>query len=409
MNNRVVVTGGGMVSALGTNWEEVKSKLQSNVSAVKTMDNFKELKNMYSHLAAPVECQFPDIFTVKNTRTMGRVSKLSVYATELALIDSGLKNSPSLKNGSTGVAYGSSSGSTDAATDFIKMIIDKDIDGINATTYPRMMSHTAAVNIALFYNTQGRIIPTSCACTSSSQAIGYAFETIKLGKQDVMIAGGAEELCPSINAVFDVLYATSIKNDDPLHTPRPFDEKRDGLVVGEGAGTLILESYDHATKRKANILAEVVGFGTNSDGRHITLPEAKTMAQAIYLALEDANISNAAIGYVNTHSTGTLHGDIAESHATHKVFGKNIPISSIKGNIGHTLGACGAIEALASIYMMQDNYFMHTLNLENIDPKCANLDYIVNEFRPIDCQYVMSNNFAFGGINTSLIFKKYDL
>jgi 3-oxoacyl-[acyl-carrier-protein] synthase II len=221
-----------------------------------------------------------------------------------------------------------------------------------------------------------------------------------------MIAGGAEELCASEAAVFDTLFATSVRNDAPGTTPSPFDADRDGLVIGEGAGTLILEEMEHAKARGAKIYAEVVGFGTNSDGCHVTQPNAVTMKIAMQLALTDAGLAPSAIGYVNAHGTGTQHGDIAESQATMNLFGSRMPISSLKSYMGHTLGACGALEAWISIEMMNEGWFAPTINLKNVDPQCAELDYIAGEGRALQCEYVMSNNFAFGGINTSLIFKR---
>jgi 3-oxoacyl-[acyl-carrier-protein] synthase II len=222
-----------------------------------------------------------------------------------------------------------------------------------------------------------------------------------------MVAGGAEELSVTQAAVFDTLFATSLKNDSPESTPRPFDRDRDGLVVGEGVASLVLEEYEHARGRGADIVAELVGFGTNCDARHVTQPTAETMQVAMRLALADAGIDAAAIGYVSAHGTATEAGDIAESHATHAVFGSAMPFSSMKSFLGHTLGACGAQEAWLAIEMMNHDRFAQTLNLENLDSSCAELDYIVDSPRQISTDYVMSNNFAFGGINTSLIFRRW--
>ena len=269
-----------------------------------------------------------------------------------------------------------------------------------------MMSHTAPVNVGVFFGLKGRVITTSSACTSGSQGIGYAYEAIKFGRQKIMLAGGAEELCVTEAAVFDTLYATSVKNETPELTPRPFDANRDGLVIGEGACTLILEELGFAQARGAHILAEIVGFGSNSDGQHVTQPSADTMQIAIELAIEDAGITPELIGYVNAHGTATERGDIAESTATANALGK-VPVSSLKSYLGHTLGACGSIEAWASINMMQDNWFAPTINLTQLDPECGDLDYIQHTGREIVTNYVMSNNFAFGGINTSLIFKRW--
>ena len=191
-------------------------------------------------------------------------------------------------------------------------------------------------------------------------------------------------------------------------TPRPYDRDRDGLVLGEGACTFVLEEYEHAKARGANIICELVGFASNSDGSHVTRPNRETMARCIAGGLDDAGIDASQIGYISTHGTATDHGDIAESLATHEVVGSNTPVSSMKSYMGHTLGACGALEAWLAIEMMHEGWFAPTINLDNVDPECGELDYIVNEGRNISCEYVMSNNFAFGGINTSLVFKRLD-
>jgi len=321
------------------------------------------------------------------------------------LEDAGLLDDPLLKSGWLGISYGSSAGTPRAIGDFGKMIEEKTTKGINATTYIKMMEHTAPVNIGVFFGITGRVITTSSACTSGSQGIGYAYEAIRSGRQRAMIAGGAEELCATEAAVFDTLFATSVRNDAPHTTPSPFDAGRDGLVIGEGAGTLILEDLEYAKARGATIYAEIVGFGTNSDGCHVTQPNPDTMKIAMEMALADAGLPPSAIGYINAHGTGTQHGDIAESHATAQVFGNKMPISSLKSYMGHTLGACGALEAWASIEMMQEGWFAPTINLKQVDPACADLDYIIAEGRKLECEYVMSNNFAFGGINASLVVK----
>jgi 3-oxoacyl-[acyl-carrier-protein] synthase II len=279
------------------------------------------------------------------------------------------------------------------------------MQGVTATSYVQMMAHTTAVNVGVFFGLKGRILPTSSACSSCSQAIGYGYETIQQGKQKLMLCGGAEELSGPGVAVFDTLFATSTRNDDAPLTPRPFDKARDGLVVGEGAATLVLEEYEHARARGARIYAEIVGFGCNSDGNHITQPTSETMATAMQLALQDAQLAPDAIGYVSAHGTATDRGDVAESHATAQVLGKRVPVSSMKSYVGHTLGACGALESWWAVQMMRDGWFAPTINLAEPDAACAELDYIVNGGRAMRAEYVMNNNFAFGGINTSLVFK----
>lgn len=410
MSTRVVVTGMSGLTSLGSHWNDIQSKMRQKKTGIVAIEEWKKIEGMHTCLGGPIlDFQLPAHFARKQIRAMGRVAQLSVVATEAALKDANLlENSTVLSSGRTGIAYGSCAGSSAPLADLALIQTESTVRKITATTYIKAMSHTCAVNAALFFKITGRLIPTSSACTSGSQAIGYAYEAIKNGYQDVMIAGGAEELCPSQVAIFDTLYATSQKNNTPQLTPKPFDKERDGLVIGEGACTLVLESLPHAQARGAKIYAEIVGFGTNCDASHITQPEAAMMQKAIELALQDAKLSSKEIGYVCAHGTATKQGDIAESHATHNVFGSHTPISSLKSYFGHTLGACGAIEAWLSIYMMNEKRFMPTINLNTIDPECAALDYIMNTEREIDCQYIMSNNFAFGGVNTALIFKSCD-
>lgn len=401
---RVVVTGMSLVSTLGFDVYTAFQRLQKFEN---TVEYFKELDvydRLNTRLAAPIKgFKTPSHYSRKVLRTMGPISIMSVYSAEKALEQSGLLNNEILTNGQTGVSYGSSSGSLETLIDFHSMQADKEVKCLNSGSYIKMMSQTAAVNLSLYFKTTGRLIPTSVACASGSMGIGYAYEAIKNGYQTVMLAGGAEELHPTQIAIFDTLYATSQKNNAPKISPAPFDRDRDGLVIGEGAATLILEEYEHAKKRGANIIAEVIGFGTNTDGTHITNPNKYTIKQALELALSDAKLNSDKIDYINAHGTGTIQGDIVESQATYEVFG-NKPVSTIKSYTGHTLGASGSIEAVLSIEMMNRGWFCPTLNLENIDRNCAPLDYIKKDGREIKTNYVMSNNFAFGGVNTSLIF-----
>ncbi|CAE6920601.1 Belongs to the beta-ketoacyl-ACP synthases family [Vibrio sp. B1ASS3] len=406
MSRRVVVTGMSGVTAFGNDWSAVEPKLRDCQNATQYMPSYEQYDGLNTKLAAPVtDFELPKHYKRKQVRGMGRVSKLATVATENALSQAGLIGNDVLTNGQTGIAYGSSTGSTDAIGAFGVMLNGKTTKAITATTYVQMMPHTTAVNVGLFFGLKGRVIPTSSACTSGSQAIGYAYEAIKHGYQTVMVAGGAEELCPTESAVFDTLFATSLKNDAPKSTPRPYDTERDGLVIGEGAGTLVLEEYEHAVARGAKIYAEIIGFASNCDAAHVTQPQMETMQICMEMALQNAGISADQIDYVSAHGTATDRGDIAESNATANALGK-VPISSLKSYFGHTLGACGAIEAWLSLEMMHGGWFNPTLNLENLDPQCGDLDYISEQGRELNVEYLMSNNFAFGGINTSLIFKK---
>ena len=409
MSHRVVVTGMAGISPLGCDWPTVLAKLKSYRNAVQVMPGWEQLDGLNSLLACPAApFELGKRFTRRATRSMSRNSLMACSATQWALEDAGLIDCDWIHEGGMGIAYGSCAGDPHSLMEIAALGVEKTTRKLNATTYVRFMAHTCAVNIGVFFSITGRVITTTSACTSGSQAIGYAYETIKNGYQRAMIAGGAEECSVANTAIFDTLFATSTQfNDKPQLTPRPFDAQRDGLVLGEGACTLILESLDSALERNAPIYAEVVAFSTNSDGKHITNPDSLKMAEVMAEALRDANLKPEDIGYINAHGTATLSGDRAESLATATVFGDKTPVSTLKSYMGHTLGACGALEAWMSIEMMREGWFAPTINLTEPDPSCAALDYIMGEGRNISCEAVMSNNFAFGGINTSLIFKRF--
>lgn len=405
---RVVVTGMAGISPLGNDWPTILARLQSEKNAIARIADWEDYEGLNTKLGAPAApFELPAHYNRKNTRSMGRVAIMATRAAELALEHAGLQGDPLVKSGQMGISFGSCAGTPKAIGDFGNMLNHRSTEGINATTYVRMMAHTAPVNLGVFLGITGRIITTSSACTSGSQGIGYAFEAIRHGLQVAMVAGGAEELCATEAAVFDTLFATSTSNDTPHLSPRPYDSRRDGLVIGEGAGVLILEELEHALARGATIHAEIVAYGTNSDGCHVTHPNAPTMQVAMELALQQAAIPASEIGYVNGHGTATEQGDIAETQASNAVYGNRTPISSLKSYMGHTLGACGALEAWFTIEMQRLGWFAPTVNLEQIDPRCGEMDHIVSGGRRIDCEYVVSNNFAFGGINTSLVFRRW--
>lgn len=406
--NRVVVSGIGGISAFGRDWASIQTAFKQGRNAVQNMGWQGQYPDLEAQLGAPIEGYAPPAhWTRKQLRSMGRVSYLCVDAAEQALADAGLLGDERIKDGRMGVACGSSTGSTADIRDIGELLLTGRSAHFSANTYVRMMPHTTAANVGIFFGLTGRIIPTSSACSSGSQGIGYAYEAIKYGMIEMMLAGGGEEFCPSEVYVFDSLYAASRRNNEPAKTPRPYDAGRDGLVIGEGAGILVLESLAHAQARGAKIYAEIVGYGANSDGSHVTRPQKATMQRCMALALEDAGLEPAQIGYVNGHGTATEQGDIAETQATEALFGSRMPISSQKSYLGHTLGACGALESWFSIEMMNSGWFAPTLNLDHIDPRCGRLDYIRGQGREIDTDYVMNNNFAFGGVNTSLVFKRW--
>ena len=405
---RVAVTGMGGITALGHDWTSIRAKLKALQSGVQYWKHLDAYEGLDTRLGAPVEpYTTPAHYNRKMLRSMGPVAVMTALSAEQALAQAGLLGHPILTSGKAGIAHGASAGSAQAVVAFGKLDVTHKVRGVTSNTYVQMMSHTGAVNIGMLLGVTGRVIPSSSACTSGSQALGYAYEAIQHGKQTVMIAGGGEELSIGPIAMFDTMYGASLRNAEPHTTPRPFDRDRDGIVIGEGAVTLILEELEHAQRRGAAILAELVGFGTNSDGAHMTQPLQETMVQAMQLALEDAGLPADAIGYVSAHGTATPVGDVAETLATREVFGRRVPISSLKSYFGHTLGACGALESWLPIEMMREGWFAPTLNLDNLDPACADLDYLTGEGRALDVEYLMNNNFAFGGINTSLIFKRW--
>ena len=406
---RVAVTGMAGLSPLGASWEAIGSALKRGCSGIRALEEFSEVEGLRTCLGGPIEGfeLSSEDYPRKKLRSMGRVARLATRATELAIDRAKLGGSPLLSDGRTGLAYGSSSGSPQETVDFGYAVgIQKSIRGVLPVTYLRFMSQTCVVNLAQFFEVRGRILPTCSACTSGSQAIGLGYEQIRYGLQDRMICGGAEELHVTEVAIFDIMQATSTRNDAPTAASRPFDRDRDGLVVSEGAATLVLEEWESARHRGAEILAEVVGYGNNCDGMHVVAPHSEGMEGAMRLALDDAGLAPEEIGYVNAHATATELGDIAESHATHRLLGRDIPISTFKGHLGHSLGACGSLEAWLSLEMMREGWVAPTLNLDDPDPLCAELDYVRDAPRVLEFDCLMSNNFAFGGVNTSLIFRR---
>ena len=407
MSRRVVVTGIGFLSPLGDDILTLKESILQNKSGVKVMESWQEeISGIATIIAAPiVEQDYKDI-PRKYRRSMGKVALMSAKSMQSAIDDSGLEQSH-IQDLRTGLSFGSTMGANEALMEWISTVYtNKSFKNQNSMVFLKSMSHTISANLAALFSIKGRNIPTCSACTSSSQAIGAGYESVKYGMSDIMFVGGAEGLHYLSEGVFEVIAATSTGyNDNPTLTPKPFDRDRDGLIIGEGAGTLVLEEYEHAKKRGAKIYAELRGYATTCDGNHLTTPSREGMGNVMNIALENANLSPKDIGYINAHATSTQKGDIEESHATYEIFGKNVPISSTKSYMGHLLGGCGVVESIISIMALNEKLLPANKNLDNVDPECADLDYI-REHRDTSIEHVMSNNFAFGGINTSLIFSK---
>ncbi|WP_018996624.1 beta-ketoacyl-ACP synthase [Hirschia maritima] len=406
---RVVVTGMAGMTALGNSFEEISPKLNAQTAGIRNMPEWEEYTDMSTRLGGPIDGFVHEkAYPRQARRSMGRLAVMMVKMGGEALEHAGLTDDPIVKSGRMGVAAGSSYGSTPATLDFVEFLETGKAKGLNATSYIRMMSHTAPVNMGVYFGLQGRVYTTSSACTSGAQGLGYAFEAILSGAQDLMMAGGSDEFCPTMTMVFDRLYATSTRNDDPQHAVRPFDETRDGLVIGEAASVLILEELEHALARGAKPIAEIVGFSTNCDGQHISQPNRKTQEVVMRQALEQSGLSVSDLSFVSGHGTGTATGDVEESHATHAVFGDRVPFHTLKGNFGHTLGACGAIETWLGIEQLKEGQISPIANLANVDPKCADLDYVIGNTRKVSKNAFSSSNFAFGGINTSLVVSNYE-
>jgi 3-oxoacyl-[acyl-carrier-protein] synthase II len=327
-----------------------------------------------------------------------------------AIADAGLPES-AVGSPRCGVSFGSSAGSAQTQEEFFRRTLLPDggltLKGVPSSVYLHFMSHTCAANLAIVLHAQGPVVASSTACVSGSQGVGFGYEQIRLGRAEIMLSGGAEEMHHMDAAIFDIMLATSTHyNDRPEASPRPFDADRDGLVVGEGAGCLVLEEYEYARRRGAPIYAEVLGYGTNADGYNMTNANPDGITGAIVAALADAELAPHRIDYINAHATATKIGDLTEAVATRRILGEKTPISCLKGYMGHTLGAAGAIEAIATVLMMRDNFAAPTLKCDNPDPKCGPLNHILREPRDLRIDIAMSNNFAFGGLNTSLIFGK---
>ncbi|MFO7748458.1 MAG: beta-ketoacyl-[acyl-carrier-protein] synthase family protein [Desulfobacteraceae bacterium] len=403
---RVVITGMGIISPIGNDLETVVTALYSNRSGITAMEEWGRVKGLGVNSAGVSGGYDPKRISRRSRRTMGKMAVMAALSAMDALDQAGLDPSV-VASARTGVAMGSTTGSGEVIekmfTDFAET---GGISRLEGTTFMKIMNHSVSANIAAMLGTRGRVLSPCAACSTSTQSIGEGFETIRNGVQEVMICGGADELHPSTAGVFDVLHAASKEGDDPSKNPRPFDRDRNGLVVGEGAGAVVLEALDHAKKRGAAILGEVIGYSTCCDGAHMTSPRAGGMQQSMEEALHSAGCRISEIDYINAHATGTVMGDIAEAEAIYHVAGNKIPVSGTKGYTGHTLAASGVMEVIFSLLMMKHNFIAPTLNLENIDTRC---DTVLHVQRRIDRQIdrIMTSNFAFGGINATLIVKRW--
>lgn len=403
---RVVITGLGVISPLGNDVGSLISGIESGKSAVVYVPEWEEYIGMRCLVGAPARMENEKLIPRQNRRSMGRLSIFAVQATEQAIKDAEI-NTEQLTNGRLGCVIGSTMGSAESIAEAFEIMgTEKNLNKLSSTKFFQCVSHTAAMNVSQYLGITGYVLATSAACASSLQAIGAGFDLIRLGKQDIMLCGGAEGLHPTVVGSFDVLYATSSNyNKEPKKTPRPFDSKRDGLVCGEGSGILVLEDYECAQKRGAKIYAEIIGYNSCGNGSHVSESNHEAIIFCIQEALKSAGVVPGDIDYINAHATATIQGDKEEAVALAKIFGDSVPVSSLKGYIGHTLGASGAIELIVSLIMMQKSRIYPTLNLDDPDKECSGIKHVM---KPLDKEIniLLKNCFAFGGINAALVCKK---
>ena len=406
MKRRVVVTGMGLRTPIGNTLETFSAGLRSGAKGVHRMPEWEQIQNLRTRVAGLVALGEGDELPRKIRRGMGRVALLAALATRDAIAHSGLPDE-AVASERCGVSFGSTAGSSHSLEQFLRQVLEqRSLLGMQSSTYLQFMSHTCAANVAVMFGAQGPVVASCTACTSGSQGVGFAYEAIQQDRADRMLAGGAEEMHFMDAGIFDIMRATSAGyNDAPERTPRPFDRRRDGLVVGEGAATLVLEEYEHAKKRGASIYAEIIGYGQGCNGTHPTNSDPDGICIAINLALRDAQLAPTDIQHINAHATGTDVGDAAEAEAIHRIFGAEVPVSGLKGYLSHTLGASGAIESVATMLMMREGFMAVTKNLEEPDPALPPIDHVLGSPRQERVRIAMNNNFAFGGINTSLIFR----
>ena len=405
---RVVVTGMGAVSPFGMGVETLVESILDGRSGVRRVPELEHYEGLGSLVAAPVEGIDPKTIPRKHRRTMSPMSVYATLATEEALRRAHL-GKEHCAGGDMGVAIGSSVGSTistqQSYSDFFNF---NSLEKMRSTGFFKIMNHSCAANVSHALGITGRVLAVSSACSTSCQTIGYGAEMVAFGRQEVMVCGGAEEYHPLITATFDIMNASSRAfNRHPERTPRPFDRDRDGVVCADGCGVVILESLESARQRGVPVLAEVAGFATVSDITNMVNPSADYMEICMHRALEDAGLTPDRIDYINAHATGTDQGDRAESEAVGRVFGPRTPVSSLKGHMGHTMAASGALEIVAVIELMNRGCIPPTLNLENVDPGCAGIRHVTAvEFEELSC--ILKNNFAFGGVNSSIVLRRMD-
>lgn len=402
---RVAVTGMGAVSPFGRGVNELARGIIEGRSAIVALDELADYGGLRTRLAALVPGVDGKEIARNKRRSMSRQSIFAVLAAGEALTQAALPEA-GYGSGRYGVVVGTTISSLETSESFFAdHLRDKSFTRMKTSLFFKTMNHSAAANVAHFFGIEGRLLAPAAACATGCQALGYAYEMIASGTQDAIICGGTEEFHPLSAATFDLMNAASFRyNDRPLVASRPFDRQRDGVVCGEGAGILVLEEWQSAKSRGAEILAEIIGFATLTETGSIAEPSSAAMQRCMALALADAGVEASLIGYINAHATATEKGDIAEAKALLGLFGDQVPVSSLKGHLGHTLAASGGLETIATIEMMRCGELWPTRNLTEIDPCCRGPKF----FADIDKQaasLALKNNFALGGVNSSLVIR----
>ena len=411
VNNRVVVTGMGILSPLGldatTTWEGLIAG-KSGIDYI-TLFDAEALETRFGGEVKGFEAT--EYMSRKDARHMDRFAQLAVAASHEAAAQSGIQIDSDSQN-HIGIIIGSGIGGLITLFDQMKVLLEKGPDRVSPFLAPMMIADIAAAQVSISLGLKGPNLCTTTACSSGSDAIGVACEIIKRGDAQAMLAGGSESIMTPIGfTAFNALRAISTRNSEPRLASRPFDAERDGFVIGEGSGVLVLENLAQAQERGANILAEIVSYGASADAFHVTQPieTGEGAARAIQIALDKAGLNPSEIDYINAHGTSTQLNDRVETKAIKTVFGESaysIPVSSTKSMMGHLMGGAGAVEAAICIMAIQNGIIPPTINLTNPDPEC-DLDYVPNVARRTTVNATLSNSFGFGGHNSTLIFQKY--
>jgi 3-oxoacyl-[acyl-carrier-protein] synthase II len=411
LTRRVVVTGVGLVCALGIGTEESWRNLVAGCSGIATITQF-DTTGFDCTIAGEVKNFDPfQWIEKKELKKMARFIQLALAGADFAVKSANWKPEDSDLD-EVGVYVSSGIGGFDIIEREHGKLLNGGPGKISPFFIPSAIVNLASGNISIRYGARGPNSATATACSASAHAIGDSFKIIERGAAEMMICGGAEAtVTPMGIGGFAAMKALSTRNDDPAHASRPWDSGRDGFVVGEGAGILVMESLEHAQKRNAPILAEIVGYGMSGDAYHITQPaeNGDGAYRVMMAAIKDAKLTPGDIGYVNAHGTSTPIGDVIETRALKRVFGeraKKVPISSTKSMTGHLLGGAGGLEGGISVLALRDQILPPTINLENPDPEC-DLDYVPNHARKASVEYALSNSFGFGGTNAALIFKRW--